>query len=271
MIQTFALVSGAGRAMHLAMMTDARNDFELDHGGGRPWGFWVTLGFGIAVSVVFVLVQFVVAFWRGSALAEANRWADAEQLTAMLERDGYFLSLATIGTGLLCSLLVVVFAMIRRGVPVADSLGLPPTPPSVFFTWFGLALIMVTAVDISPHLLGFEVVPEFLTEVYASAPNRILFWIALVVMAPLFEEIFFRGFLFAGWSRSKLGVSGAVVLTSALWAAIHVQYELYYVGVIFVVGLFLGFVRYRSGSLYLPLAIHAAMNLIATLQAAVMQ
>ena len=45
---------------------------------------------------------------------------------------------------------------------------------------------------------------------------------------PVFEELFFRGFLLEGFRRTFLGTTGAVVLTSLLWAVIHTQYDLYY-------------------------------------------
>jgi len=41
----------------------------------------------------------------------------------------------------------------------------------------------------------------------------------------LFEELFFRGFLFRGLSSSFMGPVGAVLVTSALWALIHTQYD----------------------------------------------
>jgi len=54
-----------------------------------------------------------------------------------------------------------------------------------------------------------------------------LFGIAAVVFAPLFEEGFFRGFLFVGFKQSRLGSFGTILITSAAWAALHIQYDLY--------------------------------------------
>jgi membrane protease YdiL (CAAX protease family) len=72
--------------------------------------------------------------------------------------------------------------------------------------------------------------------------------------------------MFAGLQRSALGTIGTIVLTAAVWAAIHVQYDLHGILVIFFLGLFLGWVRYRTGSLWLCVMLHSIMNLIATIQ-----
>jgi membrane protease YdiL (CAAX protease family) len=93
-----------------------------------------------------------------------------------------------------------------------------------------------------------------------------LFGVALVVMAPLGEEIVFRGFLFRGLGAS-LGPVAAVILTSLGWAALHVQYEVFFIVQIFVIGLIFGGLRWWSGSLYLVIVLHALINAIAFVQA----
>jgi membrane protease YdiL (CAAX protease family) len=45
--------------------------------------------------------------------------------------------------------------------------------------------------------------------------------IALALAAPVTEEIVFRGFLYRGFSESRIGVAGTIALTVA-WALIHI-------------------------------------------------
>ena len=97
-----------------------------------------------------------------------------------------------------------------------------------------------------------------------------LFWLAIVVLAPIFEEVFFRGFMFAGLERSQLGGPGAIVVTLLAWAVIHVQYDLYGIATIFVLGLLLGAARLRARSVLLTIGLRATMNLIASLQLALL-
>ena len=91
-------------------------------------------------------------------------------------------------------------------------------------------------------------------------------WLAVIVAAPVFEEIFFRGFLFKGLQHSRIGPLGAILVTSLLWATIHLQYDLWDLGIIFALGIFLGFARLKTGSVYATIALHALVNLIATIE-----
>ena len=89
--------------------------------------------------------------------------------------------------------------------------------------------------------------------------------LVLVIGAPLLEEVIFRGYLFKAWRHSRLGLSGTLLLTSALFTALHLsQYNWTYLSMIFALSLILGLAREKSGSIWVPLAIHAANNLVAT-------
>ena len=89
--------------------------------------------------------------------------------------------------------------------------------------------------------------------------------LVLVIGAPLLEELIFRGYLFKAWRHSRLGLSGTLLLTSLLFTALHLsQYNWIYLSMIFVLSLILGLAREKSGSIWVPLAIHAANNLVAT-------
>lgn len=126
----------------------------------------------------------------------------------------------------------------------------------------------VAASDGLTLALGRAVVPPFMAAAYASARVPLLLLAALVVAAPLVEELFFRGFLL-GALRS-LGVAPALVvlLPAMLWAVIHVHYDLYGITTVFVMGLLLGGARLLSGSLLPPILMHAVANAIAFVEAA---
>jgi membrane protease YdiL (CAAX protease family) len=99
---------------------------------------------------------------------------------------------------------------------------------------------------------------------YRSARDDGHLFILLVVVcigAPITEEFVVRGFLFRGWSASFLGPWGAIVLSSAVWAIVHFQYDWFGVFEIFVMGLVLGYFRYRSGSTFLTMVVHSAISL----------
>jgi membrane protease YdiL (CAAX protease family) len=76
--------------------------------------------------------------------------------------------------------------------------------------------------------------------------------------------------MITGLSSSRLGASGAVLLSALAWASIHGQYDWYGIVTIFALGLLLGAARVRTRSVVTPLVMHIAANLIATLEAALL-
>ena len=58
----------------------------------------------------------------------------------------------------------------------------------------------------------------------------------------------------------------AVVVIAVLWALMHVQYAWVFVGQIFIIGLLLGWVRWRSGSTLLTIVLHIVVNLESTIE-----
>ncbi len=86
--------------------------------------------------------------------------------------------------------------------------------------------------------------------------------IASVVAAPICEETFFRGFVFAGFlNRMPIGV--AIVLSSLLFALAHADPGSF--AVLFFIGLALAFIRWRTRSLWPGILLHMLNNGIATL------
>ena len=67
--------------------------------------------------------------------------------------------------------------------------------------------------------------------------NSPFWWVLLIMIvfgAPLFEELWFRGFLFPALAQSKLGVAGAAMVSSGLWALLHLGYPPQVLVVVFV-------------------------------------
>src|SRR5262245_3317362 len=102
---------------------------------------------------------------------------------------------------------------------------------------------------------------------FRSAGPLPIFLLALVVAGPLAEEFLFRGFLFSGFLQSRLGPFGAIALTALAWAAIHGQYDLYGMGTVAAIGVVLGLIRWRTGSLWLCALLHGVMNAVASIEA----
>jgi membrane protease YdiL (CAAX protease family) len=231
-----------------------------------PWGFWATVGFGILITTAFTAIQvlIVVAFVAANTLR--NPEIDIAEFTLKLESNGLLLGIATCATAVLCTPLIVLFTKLRRQLPVRSYLALQSPSLNVLLKWLGITVLLMTTSDAISFFMSKPIAPEFMIEAYGTAGILPLFWVALVIAAPLFEELFFRGFLFAGFQESRLGVWGTIFLTSLLWASIHTQYDAYQITTIFILGLLFGIARHRSGSIYTTLAMHALVNLVALTQ-----
>ena len=57
--------------------------------------------------------------------------------------------------------------------------------------------------------------------------------------------------------------AGAIILSSLAWTALHLQYDWFFFGEVFSVGLWFGYIRYRSGSTWLTIVLHALNNMTA--------
>ena len=87
-----------------------------------------------------------------------------------------------------------------------------------------------------------------------------------VILMPIAEEALLRGAMFSAIMR-RWGIWPAIILPSILWALTHVQYEAAVIVVFAGAGILLAVIRLKSGSIYVPLALHAAYNLAVVLEA----
>jgi uncharacterized protein len=233
-----------------------------------PWGLLGSIVWGALGVAVWFAVQFAVVIgflvWRDTAAPGA---VDMHKLA----NDGVLLAFVTILAGP-AWIGVSVLASRWRGWRARDYLALvPPGRREIAFAVACTMALLVTF-DLLTWAFGRDVVPPFMREAYITARSSgalLLFLLAVIIVAPITEEIAFRGFLFRGLSSSWLGVAGTIVATSAAWAAMHIQYDAIQVGQIFLIGLLLGWLRWASGSTLLVIGLHMLANLIACIQAAI--
>ena len=112
--------------------------------------------------------------------------------------------------------------------------------------------------------LGLDLlVPEDLpADLLLPGRLSILSIIALAVITPLAEEIFFRGFVLRGLV-SRWGVAPGIILSAVVFAGLHFQPSIIFP--VFVTGLLLGWLYWHTGSIWPGVGVHAGQNLIATL------
>jgi len=230
----------------------------------RPavWGLVATLLWTVLIVIVFVAVPifagivYVIVTMRG--------WPRDQMVAALhgLFSDGLFMSVSTFATLLVCVPLIVGIAKLKRGSKLKDYLGLNVPSLRQFLQW---SLITSAFLGLSAliFLLHERKLPDVVFEIYSSTDPKWPLWLAIVVAAPIYEEIAFRGFIFKGLASSRLRWSGATVITSLLWAAMHQQYDWFEISWIFATGLVFGAVRALTNSTLLTIWLHCFVNLLA--------
>ena len=165
----------------------------------------------------------------------------------------------------------VIYGLVRAKASsgVEEALGLHRLPMPVILPWAaGAAGLSLLVNLIGPALrdgLGVEAAPD----PFGAAEMTILFIIAAVIAAPLFEELMFRGFLFQSLATTRIGVMGAAFVTTLIWMLLHSQLDPIIALFIFGFGLFLCYARVKTESLLIPIAMHGAFNGTSLLIAAV--
>lgn len=229
----------------------------------RPW--WTAL-YSVLIGLAYVVATTVGVVVTGIVLIVGGRGEDVADLTARAGSDADFISIGGWAGAAVAVPLMLFVAKRQTMTTAADLLGWKVPPARQVFLWLGGLLLFVAASDGLTFLLGREIVPRVMRDMYASADAPILFWSTLVIAAPLFEELLFRGLMFRGLLETRLKFVGAAVLTSLSWSVLHVQYDFYGIASIFAGGLLLAAARYLTGSVLISIAMHATMNLVATLE-----
>ena len=132
--------------------------------------------------------------------------------------------------------------------------------PVAFVAYFIVSAVVMYFV--SRFVPGFEIdqAQEIGFSNLAYRYEYILAFLTLVVIAPIAEEMIFRGYLY-GKLKKRIPWWGAAVLTSILFGLAHGQWN---VAVdTFVLGMFLSTLREFTGSLWPAILLHMAKNGIA--------
>jgi uncharacterized protein len=230
----------------------------------RIWKFWGTLLWGLFVfAAMFIGQVAVVAYF----VLRQDGPIDVAVAIQVLG-NGLTISLSVI-MGLPAVLLALWIAIRLSRTPFADYLALRWTSWSNVLIGVVALVVLVLGWDQVSRLTGREVTPGFMSDVLESARADSALWllvIAFCVAAPVTEEFFARGFLYRGWSETILRPAGAVLLSSLVWTALHLQYDWFFLGEVFSIGLLLGYLRYRSNSIWLTVVLHGLNNLGAVVQ-----
>jgi membrane protease YdiL (CAAX protease family) len=219
----------------------------------KPWGRWATLGLGlIALLVGQMAAVTAVMWWYGLDLAQLPNLAS----------DGV---IVTVIVCISTPIQVLLLALMARqtGANPTDYLGLKLPRKGGVVVGIIAVVMFIALTDAISWLLGRGIVTPFQLDAYRTASAAgWLPWLLLtvVVVAPIGEEMLFRGFLFRGWHHSTRDAWLAIVVTALLWAVVHLQYDFYIIAQVFAYGLVLGWLRWVTGSTILTMLMHGLIN-----------
>ncbi|WP_165774735.1 CPBP family intramembrane glutamic endopeptidase [Candidatus Viridilinea mediisalina] len=220
-----------------------------------PWG-WREVAWVLAFT-------FLMAGGLGVGLSLLSRVFDLDLTGGFVSPTIYVTGMAIYLSGVLA---IYVFAARRSGWA---ALGCKPAPFFDYLLVPPLFLLEITAL-IGVNLLvgrlagGFEnpQVDAISGGQALGNVELVMLFLLIAILVPFVEELFFRGMLYP-LLRQRMGAVLAITLNAAIFALFHVIPIL--LPGLFVVGLFLAYLRERSGSIWPSVLLHAMQNGMALL------
>lgn len=128
---------------------------------------------------------------------------------------------------------------------------------------FVVAFVVTTAIGYPiQQRFGTDPTQEALSQATEVPGLFPLVIVSGVIIAPIAEEIIFRGYLYKAF-RDRFKPSYAIVLSAALFSVLHL--ELLATIQLFVVGIALAYVYEKTGNLMAPMTLHVLNNAVAFL------
>lgn len=218
------------------------------------WLAWVLLSFIVASALTYVIVE--AGYSLGVLPFE------------VIDSPAFDAVLVALTFSLAVSIAIGVPERLKKSRTSKEELGLQRLPswqdiafaPASFVIYFLLSGVLVALAMLL--LPGFdagqvqEVGFQGITERY----EYVLAFLTLVVVAPVAEEVLFRGYMY-GKLRSIIPMIPAMLLTAALFAALHLQLN---VAVdVFALSLVMTSLREVSGSIWAGMLLHMLKNSVA--------
>lgn len=223
-----------------------------------PYGLWIA---------TFSLLIFI---GPNLAVLAAGSLAEGLEAAGSASRPELVFSLAVTLVFQVGIFLAALLPLLAAGRPFARLFG--PTRGTALMWAIGLAVGVATSlaafgVNASLALLLEAEEPveqQVLQDALAGGVPLVLAAAIAVIVAPVTEEVIFRGVLFRALA-GRLGIGIGLVVSAALFAVIH--FEILFsqpiaLSGLFVVGLALALAYHLTGSLVVPVVGHAVFNAV---------
>lgn len=228
--------------------------------GGWRWGMLLALPAWVFAAFVFVsfAVSALLALLELVNLSPAN-YVRPSVFQLVIAVITYSLTIAVVlGVPYLWKRKTVDLRTLGiHKLPTWTDIGLAPIAYVVYVIVLSTILAMIASWLPSVPLdqaqdIGFQT--------FGSRTDNILAFLTLVILAPIAEEVLFRGYLY-GKLKTYVPVVVAALVTSLLFALVHFQLN---VGIdVFILSLFLCGLRSLTGSIWAGVLVHMIKNGVA--------
>jgi len=162
------------------------------------------------------------------------------------------------------AVLAVYLVVVRRGRGSWAELGFRPPPllamlltPLVFPLQLALAGLANLAMQRIAGPFENPQIDALIDPAGFSWLNYVFVFAVAAIIAPLVEELVFRGLLYQ-WLRARLGIAAAVLLSAAIFSVVHVIPLLF--PALFLIGVVLALAFELGRSLWVSIALHFFQN-----------
>jgi membrane protease YdiL (CAAX protease family) len=235
-------------------------------------GLCLSLVVALVLALVFMVAVVAAVYFGDAALhgmADARTKA-ASALSALQVEDQFSAARLALGIFFYLAALASILSIARwRAGPDWRSLVAwrPPLwPLRDKVLWAIVAIGLVYGFASSAALGHFYPQSNSWLLLPHSRVALVLLVVVAVVVAPVVEETYFRGWIFTSL-RHSWGRWPAVIISALLFGLAHYESTHLYALAVFPLGLILAALRERTGSAWTSMLFHAANNLIAVLSA----
>jgi len=135
--------------------------------------------------------------------------------------------------------------------------------------WLVISLSLWIIITVLARLIEFPI-EQFMLDIKDSTQGSwavLIVFLVICIVAPIIEELIFRGWLFGQLELTRLGNIGAITVSTFVFTVIHYQYEqLATFFFVFVVGLFLAIIRSKTKNLGYCIFAHMFFNTLAMIE-----
>ena len=213
--------------------------------------------FGAQLAVTFVIGVAYSIKLTGDMMAQGGKF---DQITYMNQfMEGIFSKATWISllSNLLCfAIIALVFLILKKQWYMEVNLKRFSVSYLPYLLLLGFALILMVN-------FGLELLPQSVLESYVEQSRifgddtSLIGIVAVVIVAPVFEEIFFRG-LILSTLRKGIPTGWAIFLSAVVFGVAHGQ--ILWMAYAFIIGLVFAYVAVKTGSIAASMVLHILFN-----------